>query len=56
MQGRGLALSRCGWRTPDQGRGGRLGRRCQSGSGVSALGVGGADQMGVEEEVQGHDG
>jgi hypothetical protein len=32
-----------------------LGRRCQSGSGVSTLDVGGADQIGVEEEVRGHD-
>jgi hypothetical protein len=33
-----------------------LGRWCQSGSDVSALGVSGADQIGVEEEVWGHDG
>jgi hypothetical protein len=38
------------------GRGGRLGRRCQSGSEVSTLGVGNADQIRVEEEVRGHGG
>jgi hypothetical protein len=33
-----------------------LGRRCQSGSDISAFGVGGADQVGVEEEVRGREG
>jgi hypothetical protein len=55
MQGRGSALSRCGWRTLDQGQGGRLGRRCQLGSDIRMLGVDDADQIGVEEEVWGHD-
>jgi hypothetical protein len=49
LLGQGLAPSRCGCRTPDQGRGGGgSGTRCPSGSGINMLGVSDADRIEVE--------